>query len=104
VSVHTPFSARADVWLYGLIGIVNHMKTTVNLPDELLRQAQELARRDGTTVKELIETGLRTVVKQRSGEYCFQLADAGVDGRGLRPEFRGARWEHIRDTIYGPPE
>lgn len=79
------------------------MKTTVNLPDELLREAQELARRDGTTLKQLIETGLRSVVKQRSGELQFTLADASVDGRGVRPEFRGAGWEQLRDTIYPQP-
>ncbi|HYB36697.1 MAG TPA: type II toxin-antitoxin system VapB family antitoxin [Mycobacterium sp.] len=79
------------------------MKTTVNLPDELLREAQELARRERTTLRELIETGLRAVVKQRSGESSFVLPDASVDGRGLRPAFRGASWEQIRDTIYQNP-
>ncbi|NIJ12876.1 hypothetical protein FHU38_003220 [Saccharomonospora amisosensis] len=77
------------------------MKTTVNLPDELLREAQNLARREGTTLRNLIESGLRTVVQQRTGESRFTLEDASVDGRGLRPEFRGAGWEHIRDVIYG---
>jgi hypothetical protein len=76
------------------------MKTTVNLPDELLREAQELARREQTTVKELIETGLRAVIKQRSRESSFALPDASVDGRGLQSEFRGAHWEQIRDAIY----
>ncbi|HJQ48632.1 MAG TPA: type II toxin-antitoxin system VapB family antitoxin [Amycolatopsis sp.] len=79
------------------------MKTTVNLPDELLREAQQLARREGTTLKELIETGLRTVVRQRTGESSFQLEDASVDGRGLQAEFRGARWDQIRDAIYEQP-
>lgn len=79
------------------------MKTTVNLPDDLLREAQEIARRERTTLKELIETGLRTVVAQRSGESRFVLADASVDGRGVRPEFQGASWERVRDTIYGAP-
>jgi hypothetical protein len=76
------------------------MKTTVNLPDELLREAQELARRERTTLRELIETGLRTVVKQRSGKTRFVLEDVSVDGRGLQPAFRGASWEQIRDEIY----
>ena len=79
------------------------MKTTVNLPDELVREAQELARRERTTLKELIETGLRSVISQRAGEQRFVLADASVDGRGLQPEFRGSGWEQIRDSIYGPP-
>jgi hypothetical protein len=76
------------------------VKTTVNLPDELLRAAQELARRDRTTLKELIETGLRTVLKQRAGESTFVLQDASVEGNGVQPAFRGMRWEQIRDAIY----
>lgn len=80
--------------------MVGCMKTTVNLPDELLREAQELARRERTTVKELIETGLRTVVSQRTGEQQFVLPDASVDGRGLQPEFRDAGWEKIRSAVY----
>lgn len=80
------------------------MKTTVNLPDELLRQAQELARRERTTLKELIETGLRSVLEQRTGsEPGFVLEDVSVDGTGLRPEFRGAGWEQLRDAIYQQP-
>lgn len=80
--------------------MVGNMKTTVNLPDELMRQARELARREQTTVTELIETGLRTIVARRSGEPPFRLADASVDGRGLQPAFRGATWEQMRDAIY----
>jgi hypothetical protein len=79
------------------------MKTTVNLPDELLRTAQEIARRDSTTVTELIETGLRSEIKQRSGESTFVLEDASVDGRGLQPAFRDAGWEQVRDAIYSQP-
>lgn len=79
------------------------MKTTVNLPDDLLREAREVARREHTTLKELIETGLRYVVQQRTSDTPFTLQDASVDGRGLQPQFRGARWEDIRDTIYSQP-
>lgn len=83
--------------------MVGHMKTTVNLPDELLREAQELARRERTTLRELIETGLRAVVRQRSSDSSFELADASVTGRGLQPAFRGASWQQIRETIYDHP-
>lgn len=79
------------------------MKTTVNLPDELVREAQQLARRERITLRELIETGLRTVLKQRAGDSPFVLADASVDGQGLQPDFRGASWEKIRATIYENP-
>lgn len=76
------------------------MKTTVNLPDGLLREAQELARREGTTLRALIETGLRSVVSQRSDEAKFVLVDASVDGRGRQSEFRDAPWDQVRDAIY----
>jgi hypothetical protein len=82
------------------MGTVDHMKITVNLPDGLLREAQEVARRDRTTLRELIETGLRTVLMQRSTSTSFVLPDASVDGQGLQPAFRGAGWGQIRDTIY----
>ncbi|MBO0881478.1 MAG: type II toxin-antitoxin system VapB family antitoxin [Mycobacterium sp.] len=79
------------------------MKTTVNLPDELLREAQELARRERTTLRDLIETGLRTMVRQSASASSFDLADASVDGRGLQTAFRDASWQQIRDTIYNQP-
>ena len=87
--------------LYGSDDMVSNMKTTVNLPDELLREAQELARREGTTLRQLIETGLRAVFKDVSREAGFTLTDASVDGHGLQPGFSDATWEQIRDTIYG---
>jgi D-alanine-D-alanine ligase-like ATP-grasp enzyme len=83
--------------------MVSYMKTTVNLPDELLREAQELARRERTTLRDLIETGLRAMVKQSSSGSSFDLTDASVEGRGLQPAFRDASWQQIRDTIYNQP-
>ena len=79
------------------------MKTTVNLPDELVREAQEVARQQRTTLRELIETGLRAVVNQRSSDTPFELADRSVDGRGLQQEFRNAPWQRMRDTIHEHP-
>jgi hypothetical protein len=79
------------------------MKTTVDLPSELLRDAQELARREQTTLKALIEAGLREVLAQRSDDSRFTLEDASVGGNGLRPEFRDGGWEQLRDTIYQQP-
>jgi hypothetical protein len=80
------------------------MKTTVNLPDELLRQAQEVAHRERTTLKELIEAGLRSVLAEHGRtEAGFALEDASVDGRGLQPEFQGADWGQLRDVIYQRP-
>lgn len=78
------------------------MKTTVDLPDGLLDEAKRAAREDRTTLRALIETGLREVLARRGTVPPFRLRDGSVDGNGLRPEFRDAGWERVRDALYGP--
>ncbi len=77
-------------------------KTTIDLPASLLSEAKELAAREGTTLRALVESGLRNVLdRRRHGRNArFRLRDASVDGRGLQPEFRGAEWDRIRDATY----
>jgi hypothetical protein len=76
------------------------MKTTVELPDALLREAKRVALRENTTVKALIERGLRQVVGGRGKATAFTLRDASFEGDGL-VEGRSLRdWEAIRDLIY----
>lgn len=77
------------------------MKTTVELPDELLREAQNIARAESTTLKSLLEEGLRAVIARHRSAPQFVLRDASVDGRGLRPGARNASWADLREIIYG---
>lgn len=77
------------------------MKTTVNLPAALVRVAQEVARAEGTTLRTLVEDGLRAALERRRSGSRFRLPDASVDGNGLRAEFRGAGWDDMRAAIYG---
>lgn len=81
--------------------MVSSMKTTVDLPEGLIREAQEVARSEGTTLRTLVEDGLRAVLKHRRSDSRFRLPDASVDGAGLRPEFQDAGWDEIRTAIYG---
>lgn len=80
--------------------MVTHMKTTVEISDQVLTEAKEVARQEGSTLRALVEEGLRLALERREGGERFRLRDAGVDGRGLRPELRGASWEAIRDLAY----
>jgi hypothetical protein len=77
-------------------------KTTIDIPAHLLSEAKEVAARDGTTLRALVESGLRTVIdrRRRGRDERFRLRDASVDGRGLQPEFRAADWDRIRDATY----
>lgn len=77
------------------------MKTTIEISDPLLAEAKRIAAQEATTLRELVESGLREVLEQRRGrKHRFALRDARVDGRGLRPEFRDAGWERIRNAAY----
>lgn len=42
------------------------MRTTVHLPDDLLKRAKQKAAADGRTLTSLIEKGLRSVLAERS--------------------------------------
>lgn len=44
------------------------MRTTVHLPDDLLRRAKQKAASDGRTLTSLIEDGLRIVLAERATE------------------------------------
>jgi hypothetical protein len=76
------------------------MKTTVEISDELAKAAKQQAAREKTTLRALIEAGLRAVLRERQRRGRFQLRDASFRGRGLQPGFRGERWEEIREAVY----
>ena len=76
------------------------MKTTLNIADPLLREARHVAAREGTTLRALVEQGLRQVVAEKKRKRLFRLRKASFGGEGLRPELAGAGWERIRDLAY----
>ncbi|WP_229811096.1 type II toxin-antitoxin system VapB family antitoxin [Streptosporangium pseudovulgare] len=76
------------------------MKTTVDIADGLLQEARQLARSEGTTLRALVEEGLRSVLARRSREAGYTLPDASVGGQGMQPSVRGASWEDIRALAY----
>ncbi len=77
-----------------------HMKTTIEIPDSLFHEARRLAERENTTLKALVEHGLRRAVADRKVRGKFHLRDASFKGKGLQPPMAGASWEQIRDLIY----
>ncbi len=77
------------------------MKTTIDIADALLKDAKKLAARERTTVRALVEAGLRQVLAQKRprGER-YRLRDATFRGDGLAPGAAGASWERIRELAY----
>jgi hypothetical protein len=76
------------------------VKTTVEIADALLSEARTVAAREGTTVRALIEEGLRASIERRKRQRRFKLRDASVAGQGLQPGWSLERWGEIRDAIY----
>lgn len=80
--------------------MVSSMKTTVHISDGLLEQAKRLASKRSLTLRELVEEGLRRVLREAREPDTFALRDARVGGQGLQPELRDSSWDRIRDMVY----
>lgn len=83
---------------------VDAMKTTIEISDPLLKAARQAAKRDGTSVRALVEQGLRLALAERRRTGPFKLRDASVDGSGLQPGMDGLSWEAQRALAYGDRE
>jgi hypothetical protein len=80
--------------------MVTHMKTTIDLADSLLEEARRLAARRSTTLKALVEAGLRRELREIAKATPFALRAASFRGQGLRPEVVGASWDRLRELAY----
>lgn len=77
-----------------------HMKTTIEISDALMEQARRLAAREHTTLRALVEQGLRKVIVEKKRPAGFRLRRASFGGQGLQPQAQGADWARIRDLAY----
>ena len=84
--------------------MASHMKTTIELGDSLLAEAKRVAAEENTTLRELVEAGLREVLgKRRKRTTPFRLRRVTVKGHGLQPKLQGASWQQLRELAYGDP-
>ena len=59
------------------------VKTTIEIDHALLEAARRRAREGGTTLRAIVEEGLRAVLARGDDERRFVLRDASVDGGGV---------------------
>lgn len=77
------------------------MKTTIDIEDRLAREARRAARRRGTTLRALVEEGLRLVLEQpqaRRPAKPFRLVT--FRGRGTQPGIEEGDWDTLRGPLY----
>lgn len=79
------------------------MRTSVEITDSLYEQARELAHRRNSTLRELIERGLRKVVREEQDDRVdkkFKLRNITYGKGGLKDEFKDASWEEQLEVIH----
>lgn len=76
------------------------MKTTVEITDTLLEEVKKVAVEEHTTVRALIEEGLRRVVGERRQRPAFRLRRASFGGQGLHADVQEGSWQQIRALAY----
>ena len=76
------------------------MKTMIDLPGELPEQVRGVARREGTTLRGLVEEGLQRSLEARRKAVRRNLDFPSYGGSGLTTELAGARWNRLRDEIH----
>lgn len=76
------------------------MKTTVEISDALLEKVRPLLATEKTTLRALIEEGLRLVIEEHGERKPFKLRRVSFGGRGLQPEARDADWSALRSLAY----
>jgi len=75
-----------------------NMKTTIDISESLLKEAKQVARAEGITMKELFEQGLRRAFADRTKpEKPFKLRDASIFGE--RPN-RELSWPEMQQILY----
>jgi hypothetical protein len=95
-------TTRNQGWIWVPISsrMAAHMKTTIEIASPLLKEAKAVARSEGTTVRALIERGLKLVLSERRRGRPFKLRDASVAGSGLHPDAIGRSWDDLRARSY----
>ncbi len=81
--------------------MVAHMKTTIDIADDLLERAKRQAKQEHRTLREVIEQALRRQLAPRSPRKRFRYRPHAFKGKGLQPGMAEGDWKKIRDTIYG---
>ena len=63
-----------------------HMKTTVDIADALLTEAKAQAQKEGSTLRALMEEGLRDVLRRRGTAATPERLELPTTGDPTRPD------------------
>ena len=79
--------------------MVTHMKTTVEIADDLVLRLKRQARREGKTLREVLDEALRQRLAVPAAPP-FRLRKHPFMGEGRHPGVAEGQWDTVRDLIY----
>jgi hypothetical protein len=81
--------------------MVDHMKTTIDIAEPVLKEAKLIAAREGVTLRSLVEEGLRRVIEDRERATPFKLRDVRYGSSEGAPGVDPHDWMSIKDIVRG---
>jgi hypothetical protein len=76
------------------------MRTTIEINESLARQVRALMAERKTTLRALVEEGLRLVVEESKSASAFRMRDASAGEGGLAEGVDDASWETLSRFLY----
>jgi hypothetical protein len=81
--------------------MLTHMRTSVDIPDHLLRRAKKAARERGTTLRQLLVDGLRSALGREERARRHRLQDLSYGEGGLVGGLSWSDAERMDTLVYG---
>ena len=90
---------KSNCHIYGSYDILTHMKTTIDISDNLLFEAKQTASQENRTLREIIEASLRKYLSEKRAKSDFELKNKSFNGLGLQA---GASldWADLSEKVY----
>jgi hypothetical protein len=76
------------------------MRTTVEINEALSREVRALMAKRNTTLRALVEEGLRRVVEESRAREEFRMRDASAGEGGLAEGVNDASWDTLSRFLY----
>lgn len=77
------------------------MKTTIDIPDQLLLKSKRIAKREHMSLRGLVEAGLRMVIQQKEAPVeKFTLRNIPFGDGGLMDSVTDTSMESLHSLIY----
>ena len=79
------------------------MKTTLDIKDELLARAKQLAKESGKPLRAIVEDGLRATLAAEEQTVSYELSDCSFGDPNGDDPLELLSWQDLREEIYGEP-